>query len=599
MNGTLTTTPAALFGRKFGLWHYVWKLLRLRLVILFSGFRRAKLRRKIVTIVVVLLVLGFAGFLFWLSSALLGFLRSPIVAQYIDPRLLLESMPSAIVSLAVVTILVTNFGVLLQALYLAGDMEFLLSAPLPMRAVFLTKLMQAILPNIGLVMMFSLPVLFGLGASGGYSILYFPLVVFALVLLTLAAGGVSSLLVMMVVRVIPARRVAEVLGFVGAIVSVVLSQSGRFFADAQFSGAQVGTGLNVLAGMNTSWSPLAWVGRGLVDIGMGRWLPGLALLALSLGLAGAAFWLTLTLAERLYYSGWATMQGSPVKRKKPSVRAAAATAVLSSQPQVPPRAASPLLPLVRWLPAQFRALFWKEFVMLRRDLRNLSQLITPLILGVLLVISCLRGGFSGGGQRVSALGQASPDATLYIIIAFTLMIGWSLVLNLAMSAFSREGKHYWLIQAAPIRSATLLGVKFLVAYLPSVLFQWILLLIFALIQRPAVAVLLYGLLVMALCIAGSVGINLAFGVVSARLDWDDPRRMTSSSAGCVGSLVSFLYIGLSAVIFFGPPVLFNLVGWGETLGQVAGLLLGGIFSLACTVVPLLLVRKRVATIGMA
>lgn len=589
MNGTQAFSPAALTGQSFGLFHYVWKLLRLRLVIFISGFRRAKIRRKIGMAVVGLLILAFAGFLFWLSWTLLDLLRSPLVGKYIDPGLLLDSMPASIVSLAVVTILLTNFGVLLQALYLAGDMEFLLSAPLPMRAVFLTKLLQAILPNIGLVLLFSLPVLFGLGVSGGYSILYYPLVVLALILLTLAAGGVSSLLVMLVVRVIPARRVAEVLGFVGAILSILLSQSGRFFADARFSGAQVGAGLNALTRLNVGWSPFAWVGRGLVAIGEGRWLTGSALVGLSLGLAGVAFWFTLSLAERLYYSGWATMQGSPVKRKKQ--RAGQADAPVLAVP----RKVSSSGFLTLWLPAPFRALLWKDFMLMRRDLRNLSQVITPLILGVILIVSMTRGGLQrevGGSTLISA------DAYLYIMVGFILLIGWSLVLMLALGGFSREGKNYWLVQAAPVSTASLVGVKFLVAYLPSVVFQWAMLLIFAAIRHPDPGILVFGLVVLALTLAGEVGLNLAFGIVSARLDWDDPRRMNSITSSIVGMLVSFIYIAASIVVFFGPAVVFNLVGLGEGLGQVVGLVLGGIFSLACAIIPLMVVRKRVETIGM-
>jgi len=49
-------------------------------------------------------------------------------------------------------------GVLLQALYLSNDMDFLLAAPIPIRAVFLTKLLQAVLPNFILVMLIGLPV---------------------------------------------------------------------------------------------------------------------------------------------------------------------------------------------------------------------------------------------------------------------------------------------------------------------------------------------------------------------------------------------------------------------------------------------------------
>ena len=86
-------------------------------------------------------------------------------------------------------ILFTSFGVLLQALYLSGDMDFLLTSPVPIRAVFVTKLLQAVLPNFGLIALFGLPVLFGLGFSEHYNFLYYPLVLLIMIALTLAAAG--------------------------------------------------------------------------------------------------------------------------------------------------------------------------------------------------------------------------------------------------------------------------------------------------------------------------------------------------------------------------------------------------------------------------
>ena len=166
------------------LWRSVWKLLRLRLKIFISSFQRAKLRRKIGIIVLALLALGALAFAFVLSWLILRFMRSPQLLQYLgDASSLLESVPVIVVSAAFFGILLTSFGVLLQALYLAGDMDFLLSAPVPIRAVFISKLLQAILPNFGLVVLFGLPVLYGLGASRGYNLLYFPLVLIVLIAL--------------------------------------------------------------------------------------------------------------------------------------------------------------------------------------------------------------------------------------------------------------------------------------------------------------------------------------------------------------------------------------------------------------------------------
>ncbi len=282
-------TAGSLSGVQPGssMWRYVIKLMRLRWVILYSSFRRARLRGKIGWVVLLMLVLGGLAFAFWLSWLLLGFLRSPELGELVgDVGQLLASVPVLVVTAAFIGILVTSFGVLLQALYLAGDMDFLLSTPVPVRAVFIAKLLQAILPNFGLILLFGLPVLYGLGASGGFNILYYPLVLVELALLALAASGIASLLVMAVVRIVPARRVAEVLGFVVAIFSFTCSQSGQFVNYADVSGDQATQALSMLTRFNQPWSPLSWAGRGLVDIGEGRWLSGVGLVLLTLALTG-------------------------------------------------------------------------------------------------------------------------------------------------------------------------------------------------------------------------------------------------------------------------------------------------------------------------
>ena len=185
----------------------VWKLLRLRVQLTISSFRHSKLRAKIFMIIGLVGLAALAGFVFFMSRVTLDFLRSPDLAQFlnIDPGPVLQAVPVLLLTGMFFAILFTSFGVLLQGLYLAGDMDFLLAAPVPIRAVFITKLLQAVLPNFGLFALFGLPVLYGLGISAGYKIAYYPLVVLVMIALTLAAAGLSSLLVMAVVRILPPR----------------------------------------------------------------------------------------------------------------------------------------------------------------------------------------------------------------------------------------------------------------------------------------------------------------------------------------------------------------------------------------------------------
>ncbi|MEJ2599855.1 MAG: hypothetical protein P8Z00_16090 [Anaerolineales bacterium] len=571
-----------------GLWSSVWKLLRLRVIIFLSGFRRAKMRRKIGIIVLVLVVLGLVVFVFSVSWLLLRFLRSPDLVQYVgDVTPFLESVPVLLIGGAFLGILITSFGVLLQALYLANDMEFLLSAPLPLRSVFLSKLLQAILPNFSLICLFALPVLYGLGISSGYNILFFPLVLVMLAALALAAAGISSLLVMLVVRIFPARRVAELLGFIGAILSFVCSQSGNLARFDNFSGQQASQALTLLTEFNQPWSPLAWAGRGLVDLGAGRWISGIGFSVLALGVAVGIFGVALTISERLYYTGWASMQSRQQKKKK--------------QRRSHTEVSTPWTVLAeRSIPAVIRAIFVKDLLSLRRDLRNMSQLVTPLIFGIVYGILFLRNGgeiSAGRGEAPRFFMEILRNINLYGNVALSLFVGWMLVARLGMTAFSMEGKNYWILKSAPISVGQMITSKFLMAYLPSLALGWIFLLVISVFQRAAPLMMLFTLLVVALCIAGNVGVNLTFGITGANLNWEDPRQMQRGTSGCIGTLVTLVYLPFSLVLFFGPPLGVSLLEWPHWTGQLAGLILGGIFSLACAIIPLYVVRSRVLRLG--
>ena len=569
----------------------IWNLLRLRLRIRLNSFRHAKPGRKVLSVIGILAVLGFAGFIFFLSTLVLGFLRSPDLAQYVGIQAgpLLQAIPPLTLSAMFVGILVTSFGVLLQALYLSGDMDFLLSSPVPIRAVFVAKLMQAILPNLGLLSLFGLPVLFGLGFSGGYHFLYYPLLVLMLVALALVAAGFSSLIVMLVARVFPARRAAEVIAFLGATFAIVCSQLGNFtntMADkTNFSGEQLSGAASLLVRADTLWLPLNWAGRGLVDIGEGRWLSGSILALSTFGLCALGFWFALATAERWYYSGWAGMQ-AVARRKKPA--------------RIAPRSADLEAGLPSWadrlLGAPVRAIIRKDFIVLRRDLRNLSQFISPLILGVIYTLMIFRSG----GEPPAGRGEA-PDwfmESFRVVLAYgnvgiALFVGWILLNRLAGMAFSQEGKNYWILKASPLRAADLLSAKFLVSYLPALALGGVFLVVISLAQGISALGFLYSLLAVALSMAGMNGIMIGFGAAGANLNWDDPRKMNAGSLGCLGQVITMLALPLLFGLFIAPLGLAVAFRISQVYGYLIGAFLGSGASLACAVLPLKLVEKKV------
>jgi ABC-2 type transport system permease protein len=581
-----------------------WKLIRLRLLLAVNGFKHAKTIRKILTIVGIVALLGLAAGIFVVSWLLLGFLHSPKLTQYVglDVTPFLQAVPVLVLAALFLGILFSSFGVLLQALYLSGDMDFLLTSPVPIRAVFITKLLQAVLPNFGLIALFGLPVLYGLGLAQGYNILYYPLVLLTMVVLTLAAAGLSALLVMLVARLFPPRRVAEVLGFLTALITIVCSQSGNFYntmgRDVTITGSQVNGMFDMLMRLNTPWLPLNWPGRGLVALGSGDWLSGLLLVGLTLGLSTLAFMFALVTAERWYYTGWAGMQ--VVSHKKKANRNGHA------RPRV--EVGTPGLLMVspaafqfrRLLPAPVRAIVQKDFLVMRRDLRSLSQLVTPLIFGVFYTVMFLRPGnpmFPQGADMPGILVTISNIITTYGNVGMSLFVGWMLIARLSGMAFSAEGKNYWMLKSSPVRASHLLTAKFLVAYLPTLALGLVFLVGVSVVQKIPLDGILYSLLAVVMCLAGMDGILLAFGVAGARFDWTDPRRMNAGATGCLGQFLTALFLPLSFGAFIGPLLLVSALSWPQVYGYLVGGIMGVVIAGVCAILPPWLMQKRVERLG--
>lgn len=573
----------------------VWKLVRLRLRLSLNGFKHAKLAKQVFSILGYVALLGLAAGICFGSWRLLQFLRSPQLSQSagLDATAFLQAVPVLIFASLFLGILLTSFGVLLQALYLSGDMDFLLASPVPIRAVFVAKLLQAVLPNFSLIALFGLPVLIGLGLSEQYNLLYYPLVLLVMIALTLAAAGISALLVMLVVRVLPPRRAAEILGFLGATIGLVCGQLGNlvnaFGRNTQVSGDQANNLFTTLMRLNTPWLPVNWAGQGLVALGEGRWGAGLLLITLTLGLSLLAFHFALATAERWYYTGWAGMQ--VVTHKKKPLR--------TSPPASATRAAA-FSWVGRLLPVPVWAVLWKDSLTYRRDLRNLSQLITPLILGVIYTLMI----FSTGGKAPQGQGQApawfmeSLNFLLaYSSVGMSLFVGWMLLSRLAGMGFSSEGKNYWILKASPLRAGHLLAAKFLVAYLPAFALGLIFLVAIALVQKMGFGSFVYSLLAMGMCLAGMNGILLGFGAAGANFDWDDPRKMNAGNMGCLGQFIAALFLPLTFGLFIGPLLLASLLQWPLIYGYLIGGLAGGAVNALAAVLPLWLVQNKVAHLG--
>jgi hypothetical protein len=292
------------------------------------------------------------------------------------------------------------------------------------------------------------------------------------------------------------------------------------------------------------------------------------------------------MAERLYYSGWAGMQ--VVARKKSTRYSRTAHTTTSS------------IGLVRLLPQPVLAILQKDFLTLRRDLRNLSQLISPLIFGVIYTLLLIRGGGeppAGRGEAPSWFMDSFRVVLAYSNVGMSLFVGWMLLSRLAGMGFSHEGRNYWMLKVSPIRVEHLLASKFLVAYLPTLGLGFIFLSVISVMRGLSIVEFVYSFIAIIMCLAGMAGMLLAFGVAGANFTWDDPRKMNSGMMGCFGQILTIIYLPISFGLFIAPLGIAQFLEYPLIYGHLTGLILGSTFAAGFAFVPLWLVRKRVERLG--
>src|SRR6266508_2385979 len=511
--------------RYMSIWNAVLVITRTRFLIARNTFWRGKIGRKIALLGLAAALCVAAYGLYWLTRGIVRGITSPDFAKFLaeaarrsngqlagfslDFRTYLLALPALVLFLALVLMVLTSFTTVLSSLYLSGDIDMLLVAPVPMRAVFVVKFFGGLLTPYALLFFLLGPLLLGFGQGLGFGAVYFVVAVVVLLLLPLLPTGLGALLVMAVVRVIPARRAREIVGVIGGLVGVswyIVSQFTRELTP-RIANARL---LDYLRRFDNPIAPSAWAARALVAAGEGRWPALLFYGGLFAALSVGVFILCLALAERLYYAGWSNMstQGGRIRTKNREQRTKAGSRSFA------------LSSLFFVLPEQSRAILYKDLKVFPRDLRNLQQLIFPLVLAGIWTFRLITGGSVGN---------------------------------------SREGRGFWLFKVAPISARRLLLGKLALAYLPFPLVGTLFVIFLSLLQHSAPIDFLRSLVLVLVAGLGVSSISMGLGAAFPKFNWESPRQQNSFQAGCLSPILYMAYLGVAIGVVLGVPELGRLI----------------------------------------
>ena len=431
-------------------------------------------------------------------------------------------------------LLFSNLVAALSTFFLARDLELVHATPVAPRSIFYARLISTTINSSWMVLFFSLPIFAAYGSvfTGGVKLYLWIAAILPLFLIIPAALG--TLITHLLVYALPARRIRDMLFFIGLFAFIVMyflfrfSQPERLVQPESF-----GNFMQFLGAMETPSSPylpsswLAEIVAGTLFIReteQGFFFAVLTSYALFFPLV--ASWVS----GAVYLDGWSKAQESRQGRRK-----------LLWLDRM-------LEWLVRPFPPITRALMLKDIKTFLRDTTQWSQLF---LLAALIVVYLYN-------FKVLPLDRSPmPAGTIRTIVSFAnlALAGFvlsAIAIRFAFPSVSLEGKAFWLLQTAPISLRALLWSKFWLNFLPLVFLGELLIFCSNLLLKVPAWMMALSLITMFFMTFGITAIGVGLGALYPNFNYENAAEITTSFGGAVCMIFSIGFIGVAVMIVAWP-----------------------------------------------
>jgi ABC-2 type transport system permease protein len=447
----------------------------------------------------------------------------------IDPVAATDALPVLLAGVAAIT-LVTSLSSAFHHLFLAGDLELLLVAPVPMRSLFWLKILEIWRDSVH-VWLFQGAALFGFGQSLHLPPVYYGLAVLVGLTLTLAATALGAMLTLALARVrlgdsiLGLSRVVAILLFVPiGVLGVPALGFGRNRFSLLLGQDNIQAAATTLRALGPppAWAPTTWAAHLLL---------GDEAALISLGLlvaAGVGLFAATQLAfEGLFQGGWERVRfAGPTRRQSARVS------------RVPTGTGLPAGPVF--------GLLQKDWRVLTRDPRwRTGALVTLVALGLpATMVIFASDPFARAGHALRFWFSMLPVP--YLAYLFGSQQG--------AATLAYEGRNIVLLRAAPVGMGRIVLAKVLGGLILVTVVTWAATLVLALSHAGQLLETGAALVAATWLALGATISAVAGAALTVDFEGDNPQRRV----GCLGTIVTS---ALSAAFFVSNT---GLLAWWVT-----------------------------------
>jgi ABC-2 type transport system permease protein len=465
------------------------------------------------------------GLLYGLYAGFYKLLAYLATVQLIGPFLIWKLTAMFLIT----TLSMTGISSLLTSLttlFYAFDLKFLMNAPLPRRAVFAEKSLEAAFFASWMIGLVLFPFILALARTHhfGWGFLAAFLVLLPPYLLLGACAGLF--LTLMLLWGFPSSRTRDVIWVLSSLSLTLVYGAIRFVQPEKLirpdSLKVVAEYLNYLQAPTAPYLPSWWMTKALMAASRGDW-PACARWGAALfAAAGGAYGLLLWLAGPLYFAAYSGAQEGALRRRRLDIRPLRESLLLGREAG---------------------ALLWRERRAFLRDVKHWSQML--LVVGLVFV-------YLFSIQRLPLDSAELRSLISFLNIGTAGFVLAALGLRFTYPAVSIEGRSWWVVRAAPVSIGTIMTQKLLFSLLPMTALAAVLggASCWLLHADLFTTVLSLGALLVlnaALCAMG-----VGFGALFPMFTVENVHQIESSVGGFVYMAASLFYIGATVTILSWP-----------------------------------------------
>jgi len=496
-----------------------------------NGWRRGSQHRAQRLGMVIVLPL----FMALLFGGTLRFLRLSGMAELLDlsrlvpgaseslGRLTLEAL--ALSSTA--TFVILALGSLEQAFesfFLAPDLALLLSSPITRASVFVVKFLANMRWDVAMVLAMSLPIWLAFGVWLRAPVIFYVSLLFGWASLLILVSSAGTLVAMALTRVISAPHLRQFVISFAMGMALLLVVGVQAVVTGILGKDQVMDALGVQWLSRQAWLPSVWLSRALLPIMQRAYVDAVPWAALLGGAAVISLAAAYTLMQRAYREGWSRAQMAESGQHG-----------------------------VARVGHKGRALFHGQVgALLRKDLRLLVRQPVQWYQAILGTVVLVMVTASFGRSE-----RGAPSAYMLSLV-MSYVASNTFAMNLALRGISKEGRAWWLVQAAPTSVSRILLAKFLTAFVPTGLYGAMALVAMQRALRLPMGLTALGLPLLLTMSAGMICAHLAVGIRRTDFRRAAETRNADLVAVLTSQVLSYALLSPGLLALSLPPLLEQL-----------------------------------------